>query len=72
MRTPVPLPSIGSAVLLLPGTVLAPVAKMLSLTAQPKIAIPTGLALAWLGYALMTERRTPGALVNDQGVIATA
>ena len=33
--------------------------RQLSLSAQPKIAIPTGLALAWLGYALMTERRTP-------------
>jgi hypothetical protein len=33
--------------------VLAPVAKLLSLTAQPKIAIPTGLVLAWLSYALM-------------------
>jgi hypothetical protein len=40
-------------VLLVPGTELALVAKLLSLTAQPKIAIPTGLALAWLSYALM-------------------
>jgi hypothetical protein len=32
---------------------------VLSLTAQPKIAIPTGLAITWLGYALMTERQNP-------------
>ncbi|MDP9329070.1 MAG: hypothetical protein M3P11_00235 [Actinomycetota bacterium] len=62
----------GAAVLLVLGTVLAPVAKLLSLAAQPKIAIPTGLALAWLGYGLMTEQRTPEAQVNDQGVTATA
>ena len=51
----------GAAVLLAVGTVLAPVASKLSLSAMPKIAIPTGLALAWLGYALMTERRTAAA-----------
>ena len=49
----------GAAVLLALGTLLAPVAGLLSLARRmPKIAIPTGLALAWLGYALMTERRT--------------
>jgi hypothetical protein len=48
----------GAAVLLAAGTVLAPVAVLLPLTAQPKLAIPTGVAVAWLGYALMTERRT--------------
>jgi hypothetical protein len=47
----------GAAVLLAVGTVLAPVASQLSLTWQPKIAIPAGVAFAWLGYALMTERR---------------
>jgi hypothetical protein len=39
------------------GTMLAPLAGLLSNASQPKIAIPVGLALAWLGYALMTERR---------------
>ena len=60
----------GAAVLLAVGTVLAPLAKPLSLAAQPKIAIPTGLALAWLGYALMTERRTskPTTGHRDQAV----
>lgn len=51
----------GAAVLLAAGTVLAPVAGLLPLTAQPKIAIPTGLALAWLGYALITEKRPASA-----------
>ena len=60
----------GAAVLLALGTVLAPVAATLSLSAQPKTAIPTGLALAWLGYALMTERRTPAEERNDQAVTA--
>jgi hypothetical protein len=48
----------GAAVLLAAGTVLAPVASQLSLAWQPKVAIPAGLAIAWLGYGLMTERRT--------------
>jgi hypothetical protein len=61
----------GAAVLLALGTVLAPVGALLSLSAQPKIAIPTGAALAWLGYALMTERQTPGAQHSDQPIKAT-
>jgi hypothetical protein len=56
-------------VLLAVGTALAPVAALLSLSAQPKVAIPTGLALAWLGYALLTERPTP-AVERDDLVIA--
>ena len=43
--------------LLAVGTLLAPLAAFLPNASQPKIAIPVGLALAWLGYALMTERR---------------
>jgi hypothetical protein len=62
----------GAAVLLALGTVLAPLAGALSLAAQPKIAIPTGLALAWLGYALMTERRTEGAQLNSPLVTTAA
>ena len=62
----------GAAVLLALGTVLAPVAGQLSLSAMPKIAIPTGLALAWLGYALMTERRTSAGERNDATATATA
>ena len=47
----------GAAVLLAVGTALAPVAGLLPLASQPKMAIPVGLAIAWLGYALLTERR---------------
>jgi hypothetical protein len=44
--------------LLAVGTVLGPLlAALLSLENQPKVAVPVGLALAWLGYALWSERR---------------
>jgi hypothetical protein len=47
----------AAAVLLALGTAAAPVAALLlPLASQPKVAIPTGLAIAWLGYALFTER----------------
>lgn len=59
----------GAAVLLALGTLLAPVAGLLSLAAQPKIAIPTGLALAWLGYALMTERPAPAVPVDGRQAV---
>ena len=62
----------GAAVLLAAGTAVAPVAGLLSLAAQPKIAIPVGLALAWLGYALLTERRTPTAQRTERELAATA
>jgi hypothetical protein len=62
----------GAAVLLALGTLLAPVGALLSLSAQPKIAIPTGLALAWLGYALMTERQAPDTQVGNQSLKAVA
>jgi hypothetical protein len=48
------------------------VAALLSLEAQPKMAIPVGLALAWLGYALFTERRTPTAQLAERTPAATA
>jgi hypothetical protein len=44
--------------LLAVSTALAPVAALLPNASQPKIAIPMGIALAWLGYSLLTERRT--------------
>jgi hypothetical protein len=62
----------GAAVLLALGTALAPVAKLLPLAALPKIAIPVGLALAWMGYALMTERQTPATQRDDHAITATA
>ena len=39
------------------GCFLAPVAAVLPLETQPKMAIPVGLALAWLGYGLWSARR---------------
>jgi hypothetical protein len=49
----------AAAVLLAVGTAAAPIAALLPLASQPKVAIPTGLAIAWLGYALLTERAQP-------------
>jgi len=46
-----------AGVLLAVGTLMAPIAALLPNASQPKIAIPVGLALAWMGYALFAERR---------------
>ena len=54
------LPRWAGALLAL-STVLAPIAALLPNASQPKIAIPMGLALAWLGYALWSERRVQAA-----------
>lgn len=62
----------GAAALLAVGTALAPVAGLLPLASQPKIAIPTGLALAWLGYALLAEHEAPVAQANLQPIEAVA
>ncbi len=51
------LPRWAGALLAL-STLLAPVAAVLPNAAQPKMAIPMGIALVWLGSALWTERRT--------------
>jgi hypothetical protein len=45
-----------AAGLLAVGSVLAPMAALLPLEHEPKVAVPVGLALAWLGYALWSER----------------
>ena len=50
------------------GTALAPVAALLPLEHQPKVAVPVGIALAWLGYALWSERREQAA-DSDDGVL---
>jgi hypothetical protein len=51
------LPRWAGAVLAL-NIVLAPLGGMVPPELQPKIImIPIGLALAWLGYALFSERR---------------
>ena len=46
-----------AAGLLAVGSILAPVAALLPPEHEPKVAVPVGLALAWLGYALWSERR---------------
>ncbi len=39
------------------STVLAPIGALLPNASQPKLAIPVGIALAWLGYALWSEKQ---------------
>lgn len=39
------------------GTALAPVAALFPPEHEALVAVPVGLALAWLGYALLSERR---------------
>jgi hypothetical protein len=50
-----------AAGLLAIGAALAPTAALLSHEHQPKVVVPVGLALAWLGYALWAERRAHAA-----------
>jgi len=52
------LPRWAGALLVL-GAVLVPVGALVPPELQPKIMIPVGLAMAWLGYALFSERRVP-------------
>jgi hypothetical protein len=52
-------------VLLAASTALAPIAAALPNASQPKTAIPMGIALAWLGYGLWSERRAEGTLSVD-------
>jgi hypothetical protein len=54
------LPRWAGALLAL-STVLAPIAGLLPNASQPKTAIPMGMAVAWLGYALWSERREKAA-----------
>ena len=50
-----------AGILLAVGTVIGPVAVLFPPEYQPKVAVPVGLALAWLGYALWSERRAQAA-----------
>jgi hypothetical protein len=50
------LPRWAGALLAL-STVTAPLGALLPNASQPKLAVPMGLALAWLGYALWSERQ---------------
>ncbi len=58
----------ASGLLLAIGTALTPVAAFLPLAAQPKIAIPAGLALAWMGCAALAERATAPAPLPELAV----
>jgi hypothetical protein len=58
-----------AAGLLVVGSVLAPVAALLPPQHEPKVAVPVGIALAWLGYALWSERREQAADSDDDGVL---
>lgn len=65
------LPRLAGALLAL-STVLAPVAALLPNAAQPKTAIPMGIALAWLGFSLWTERRTAAVSPADRELVASS
>jgi hypothetical protein len=47
--------------LLAVGTVIGPLAALVPLEWQPKVAVPVGIALIWLGYALWSEPRDRSA-----------
>ena len=57
-----------AAALLILGAALVPVGAVVSPELQPKIMIPVGLAMAWLGYALFSERaeKTTEALLDQR------
>ena len=50
-----------AAGLLAVGTAFAPVAELLPLEYKSFVAVPVGLALAWLGYGVWSERREHAA-----------
>ena len=47
------------------GTRLAPIASQLPNVSHPKVAVPVGVAFAWLGDALWSERRTQHELASQ-------
>ncbi len=55
----------GAGILLAVGTVIGPVAILFPAEYQPKVAVPVGLALVWLGWALWSERRTARSVIVD-------
>jgi hypothetical protein len=63
------LPRWAGALLVL-GAVLVPVGALVPPEYQPKIMIPVGLAVAWLGYALFSERQEKASeVLLDRGII---
>lgn len=56
--------------LLVAGATLAPVGALLVAPEyQPLVMVPNGLALAWLGYALFSERREKAAELSPVGSV---
>ncbi len=60
-----------AAVLLAAASALTPAAALLPHEIQRWAAIPVGLALAWLGYALWADRREPPVQARSGGAGAT-
>jgi hypothetical protein len=54
-----------AAGLLAVAAALVPAAALLPLERQPLVVVPVGIALAWLGYALWSERREQAAEPDD-------
>src|SRR5215203_4912114 len=52
-----------------PAGLLAVAAAFLPHAIQPLVAVPLGAGLAWLGYALWSERREQAADPEDDGVL---
>jgi hypothetical protein len=61
------LPRWAGALLVL-GALLVPVGALVPAEYQPRIMVPVGLAIAWLGYALFSERpeKALEALLNQR------
>ena len=57
-----------AAGLLAVGCLLSPAAALLPHALQPLVAVPIGVGLAWLGYALWSERREQAA-EPDEGAL---
>ena len=55
--------------LLAVAAALTPAAALLPHAIQPLVAVPIGVGLAWLGYALWSERRREQAADPDDGVL---
>ncbi|MEO9230699.1 MAG: hypothetical protein ABI216_17390 [Devosia sp.] len=61
-----------AGVLLAVGTAMGPLAALLPLDLQPKVAVPVGIALLWLGYALWSEPRLKSAAAAPNKIAAAA
>jgi hypothetical protein len=60
-----------AGVLLAVGTAMGPLAALVPLDLQPKVAVPVGIALMWLGYSLWSERRAKSAAVLASGPVVS-